>query len=40
MVIRKPVKRARTLFSDVLKGDNPQYPTTEVQKSYEVDYPR
>ncbi|OMJ11112.1 hypothetical protein AYI69_g9971, partial [Smittium culicis] len=40
MVIRKPVKRARTLFSDVLKGDDPQYPTTEVQNSYVGDYPR
>ncbi|OMJ11911.1 hypothetical protein AYI69_g5405, partial [Smittium culicis] len=39
MVIRKPVKRARTLFSDVLKGDDPQYPTTEVQNSYVGDYP-
>ncbi|OMJ27627.1 hypothetical protein AYI69_g2927, partial [Smittium culicis] len=25
MVIRKPVKRARMLFSDVLKGNDPQY---------------
>ncbi|OMJ15900.1 hypothetical protein AYI69_g8037 [Smittium culicis] len=40
MAIRKPVKRARTLFSDVLKRDDPQYPTTEVQNSYESDYPR
>ncbi|OMJ17795.1 hypothetical protein AYI69_g7291, partial [Smittium culicis] len=40
MVIRKPVKRARMLFSDVLKGNAPQYLTPEVQKSYEVDYPR
>ncbi|OMJ25950.1 hypothetical protein AYI70_g539 [Smittium culicis] len=27
MVIRKPVKRARSLFSDILKGDDPQYAT-------------
>ncbi|OMJ14171.1 hypothetical protein AYI69_g8712 [Smittium culicis] len=40
MVIRKPVKRARTLFCDVLKGDDPQYPTNEVQNSYVGDYPR
>ncbi|OMJ28397.1 hypothetical protein AYI69_g2133 [Smittium culicis] len=40
MVIRKPVKRARMLFSDFLKGDDPQYPTTEVQNSYVGDYPR
>ncbi|OMJ12799.1 hypothetical protein AYI69_g9259 [Smittium culicis] len=40
MVIRKPLKRARTLFSYVLKGDDPQYPTTEVQNSYVGDYPR
>ncbi|OMJ10961.1 hypothetical protein AYI69_g10039 [Smittium culicis] len=40
MVIRKPVKRAKTLFSDVLKGNDPQYPTTEVQNSYIGDYPR
>ncbi|OMJ09776.1 hypothetical protein AYI69_g10512 [Smittium culicis] len=25
---------------DVLKGDDPQYPTTEVQNSYVGDYPR
>ncbi|OMJ23146.1 hypothetical protein AYI69_g5095, partial [Smittium culicis] len=24
MVIRKPVKRARALFSDILKGDDPK----------------
>ncbi|OMJ12908.1 hypothetical protein AYI70_g8828, partial [Smittium culicis] len=29
MVIRKPVKRARTLFSDVVKGNDPQYSTNE-----------
>ncbi|OMJ30182.1 hypothetical protein AYI69_g274, partial [Smittium culicis] len=40
MVIRKPVKRARMLFSDVLKRKDPQYITPEVQKRYEVDYPR
>ncbi|OMJ15106.1 hypothetical protein AYI69_g8317, partial [Smittium culicis] len=40
MVIRKPVKRARMLFRYVLKGNDPQYLTPEVQKSYEVDYPR
>ncbi|OMJ30366.1 hypothetical protein AYI69_g87, partial [Smittium culicis] len=27
MVIRKPVKRARALFSDILKGDDPKYAT-------------
>ncbi|OMJ07530.1 hypothetical protein AYI70_g12117 [Smittium culicis] len=27
MVIRKPVKRARSLFSDIVKGDDPQYAT-------------
>ncbi|OMJ09628.1 hypothetical protein AYI70_g10824, partial [Smittium culicis] len=25
MVIRKPVKRARSLFSDIVKGDDPEY---------------
>ncbi|OMJ25907.1 hypothetical protein AYI69_g4132, partial [Smittium culicis] len=30
MDIKKPVKRDKTLFSDVLKGYDPQYPTTEV----------
>ncbi|OMJ16285.1 hypothetical protein AYI70_g6711 [Smittium culicis] len=40
MVIRKPVKRARTLFSDVMKGNNPQYSTNEVQNSKTADYPR
>ncbi|OMJ17672.1 hypothetical protein AYI69_g7340, partial [Smittium culicis] len=29
MVIRKPVKRAIMLFSDVLKGNDPQYLTPE-----------
>ncbi|OMJ16819.1 hypothetical protein AYI69_g7683, partial [Smittium culicis] len=28
MVIRKPVKRARALFSDILKGDDPKYQYT------------
>ncbi|OMJ12017.1 hypothetical protein AYI69_g9601 [Smittium culicis] len=27
MDIRKPVKRARALFSDILKGDDPEYAT-------------
>ncbi|OMJ17832.1 hypothetical protein AYI70_g5716, partial [Smittium culicis] len=40
MVIRKPVKRARILFSDVLKGNNPQYSTNEIQNSKSADYPR
>ncbi|OMJ08255.1 hypothetical protein AYI70_g11659 [Smittium culicis] len=40
MVIRKPVKRARTLFSDVVKGNDPQYSTNEVQNSNTADYPR
>ncbi|OMJ11439.1 hypothetical protein AYI70_g9725 [Smittium culicis] len=40
MVIRKPVKRARTLYSDVLKGNDPQYLTNEVQNSNTADYPR
>ncbi|OMJ13398.1 hypothetical protein AYI70_g8520 [Smittium culicis] len=25
MVIRKPIKRARSLFSDIVKGDDPEY---------------
>ncbi|OMJ09969.1 hypothetical protein AYI70_g4955, partial [Smittium culicis] len=29
MVIRKPVKRARTLFSDVVKGNDPHCLTNE-----------
>ncbi|OMJ07266.1 hypothetical protein AYI70_g12303, partial [Smittium culicis] len=29
MVIRKPVKRARTLFSDVVKGNDPHFLTNE-----------
>ncbi|OMJ18371.1 hypothetical protein AYI70_g5388, partial [Smittium culicis] len=40
MAIRKPVKRARTLFSDVVKGNDPQYRTNEVQNSKTADYPR
>ncbi|OMJ28652.1 hypothetical protein AYI69_g1866, partial [Smittium culicis] len=39
MVVRKPIKRAITLFSDVLKGNDPQYPTTEVENSYVGYYP-
>ncbi|OMJ20713.1 hypothetical protein AYI70_g3940, partial [Smittium culicis] len=38
--IRKPVKRARTLFSDVLKGNGPQYLKNEVNSGYAADYPR
>ncbi|OMJ17951.1 hypothetical protein AYI70_g5646, partial [Smittium culicis] len=40
MVIRKPVKRARSLFSDIVKGDDPQCSTNEVQNSKTADYPR
>ncbi|OMJ18828.1 hypothetical protein AYI70_g5114, partial [Smittium culicis] len=40
MVIRKPVKRARTLFSDVVKGNDPHCLTSEVQNSKTADYPR
>ncbi|OMJ25528.1 hypothetical protein AYI70_g834, partial [Smittium culicis] len=40
MVIRKPVKRARTLFSDVVKGNGPQCLTKEVQNSNTADYTR
>ncbi|OMJ19593.1 hypothetical protein AYI70_g4639 [Smittium culicis] len=40
MVIRKPVKRARTLFSDVVKGNDPQYSTNDEQNSNTADYPR
>ncbi|OMJ10488.1 hypothetical protein AYI70_g10295 [Smittium culicis] len=40
MVIRKPVKRASTLFSDVMKGNDPQYSTNEVQNSNTTDYTR
>ncbi|OMJ13339.1 hypothetical protein AYI70_g8557, partial [Smittium culicis] len=40
MVIRKPVKRARTLFSDVVKGNDPQYLTNEVQNNYSANYTR
>ncbi|OMJ18558.1 hypothetical protein AYI70_g5291, partial [Smittium culicis] len=40
MVIRKPVKRANTLFSDVLKGNDPQYSTNKAQNSNTADYPR
>ncbi|OMJ09123.1 hypothetical protein AYI70_g11107 [Smittium culicis] len=40
MVIRKPVKRARTLFSDVVKGNDPHCLTNEVQNSNTNDYPR
>ncbi|OMJ23273.1 hypothetical protein AYI70_g2377 [Smittium culicis] len=39
MVIRKPIKRVRTLFSDFVKGNNPQYLANEVQNSYPADYP-
>ncbi|OMJ14606.1 hypothetical protein AYI70_g7777, partial [Smittium culicis] len=40
MVIRKPVKRARTLFSDVVKGNDPHCLTNEVQNSNTADYTR
>ncbi|OMJ22069.1 hypothetical protein AYI70_g3096 [Smittium culicis] len=40
MVIRKPVKRARTLFGDVVKGNDPHCLTNEVQNSYAADYTR
>ncbi|OMJ21201.1 hypothetical protein AYI70_g3607, partial [Smittium culicis] len=40
MVIRKPVIRARTLFSDVVKGNDPQFSTNEVQNSNNTDYTR
>ncbi|OMJ24754.1 hypothetical protein AYI70_g1372 [Smittium culicis] len=39
MVIRKPVKRARTLFSDVVKGNDHQYLSNKVQNSCVADYP-
>ncbi|OMJ26328.1 Homeobox protein HD-10, partial [Smittium culicis] len=37
---QKPVKRARTLFSDVVKGNDPQYSTNDVQNSSTADYTR
>ncbi|OMJ22858.1 hypothetical protein AYI70_g2604, partial [Smittium culicis] len=40
MVIRKPVKRDRTIFSDILKGNDPHCLTNEVQNSNTADYPR
>ncbi|OMJ07233.1 hypothetical protein AYI70_g12322, partial [Smittium culicis] len=38
MAIRKPVKRARTLFSDVVKGNDPHCLTKEVQNRNTADY--
>ncbi|OMJ15127.1 hypothetical protein AYI70_g7476, partial [Smittium culicis] len=40
MVIRKPLKRARTLYSDVVKRNGPQCLTNEVQNSNTADYTR
>ncbi|OMJ09900.1 hypothetical protein AYI70_g10658 [Smittium culicis] len=40
MVIRKPVKRARTLFSDVVKGNDPHCLKNDIQNSNTADYPR
>ncbi|OMJ24932.1 hypothetical protein AYI70_g1243 [Smittium culicis] len=40
MIIGKPVKRARTLFSDVVKGNDPHCLTSDVQNSNTADYPR
>ncbi|OMJ15618.1 hypothetical protein AYI70_g7146, partial [Smittium culicis] len=40
MVIRKPVKRDRTLFSDVVKGNDLHCLTNEVQNNNTADYPR
>ncbi|OMJ14581.1 hypothetical protein AYI69_g8537, partial [Smittium culicis] len=39
MVIRKPVKRARALFSDILKGDDPKYATNAEVNSTNVNSP-
>ncbi|OMJ16009.1 hypothetical protein AYI69_g7999 [Smittium culicis] len=38
MVIRKPVKRARALFSDIVKGDDPEYATNAGLNSTNVNY--
>ncbi|OMJ18000.1 hypothetical protein AYI70_g5619 [Smittium culicis] len=40
MVIRKPVKSAKTLFSNIVKGNDPHCFTNEVQNSNTADYPR
>ncbi|OMJ07737.1 hypothetical protein AYI69_g11337 [Smittium culicis] len=39
MVIRKPVKRARALFSDILNGDDPEYATKAELNSTNVNFP-
>ncbi|OMJ13250.1 hypothetical protein AYI69_g9067 [Smittium culicis] len=37
MVIRNPVKRARSLFSDIVKGDDPEYATNAELNSKTVN---
>ncbi|OMJ07724.1 hypothetical protein AYI70_g12003 [Smittium culicis] len=39
MVIRKPVKRARSLFSDIVKGDDTQYAINAELNSTKVNSP-
>ncbi|OMJ19785.1 hypothetical protein AYI70_g4518 [Smittium culicis] len=39
MVIRKPVKRVRSLFSDIVKDDDPQYATNAELTSTNGNYP-
>ncbi|OMJ16797.1 hypothetical protein AYI69_g7687, partial [Smittium culicis] len=39
MIIRNPVKRARALFSDILKGDDPEYATNAEVNSTNVNSP-
>ncbi|OMJ08672.1 hypothetical protein AYI70_g11394 [Smittium culicis] len=40
MIIRKPIKRAETLLSGVVKGNDPQCLTNEVQNSYSDEHTR
>ncbi|OMJ10191.1 hypothetical protein AYI70_g10476 [Smittium culicis] len=37
MVIRKPIKRARSLFSDIVKGDDPEYANKAELTSTKVN---
>ncbi|OMJ13803.1 hypothetical protein AYI69_g8843, partial [Smittium culicis] len=37
MVIRKPVKRARPLFSDIVRFDDPEYATNAELNSTNVN---